>query len=56
MRAGAAHHSNHEWRAHETLALGLDMFRPRARVLGRNAAAIGSPTDRFASPSNTMKH
>ena len=32
--AGAAYHGNHEWRAHETLALGLDMFRPRVRVVG----------------------
>jgi hypothetical protein len=48
MRAGAAHHGDHEWRAHQTLALGLDMFR-------RNAAAIASPAERLASPSNTMK-
>jgi hypothetical protein len=34
MRAGAAHHGDHEWRARKTLALGLDMFGPRVRVLG----------------------
>ena len=33
MRAGAAHHGDHEWRAHETLAFGLDMFSPCVRVL-----------------------
>ena len=32
MRAGVAHHGDHEWCAHETLALGLDMFRPRVWV------------------------
>jgi hypothetical protein len=39
MRAGAAHHGDHEWRTHETLALGLDMFRPRVRVLGAKCSS-----------------
>jgi len=34
MRAGAAHHGDHQGRAHETLALGLDMFSLRVRILG----------------------
>jgi len=34
MRRGAAHHGDHQRRAHETLALGRDMLRLRVRVFG----------------------
>ena len=39
MRAGAAHHGDHEWHPHQTLALCREMFRPRVRVL--NAKCSG---------------
>ena len=50
MRAGAAHHGDHEWRARETLALGLDMFRLCIRVLSAKSSrdCLAGRTPSFA--------
>ena len=53
MRAGAAHHGDHEWRAHQTLALCLDMFKPCVRVLG---AKCGGDSLAGRAPSLPFKH
>jgi hypothetical protein len=53
MWAGAVHDGDHEWRAHQTLALRVDMFRPRVRVLGAKCSG-----DCLAgrTPSVAFKH
>ena len=50
MRAGAAHHGDHERRARETLALGLDMFRLCIGVLSAKSSddCLAGRTPSFA--------
>ncbi len=42
MGAGAAHHGDHKWCAHETLALDFDMFRLCVLILGAKCSGYRS--------------